>query len=87
MIEAICCGRPVVATDVGANPEFVNKRNGVLVPPQSAGKLAAALEQVLSREWDADVISRTFQRGWNVVAKETFDICRGAVSARVNSLA
>lgn len=81
VIEAICCGRPVVATDVGANPDLISRKNGVLVPPREPERLAAALDQVLSREWDPAAIAGTFQRGWDVVARETFDVCRSAVTS------
>ena len=29
--EALCCGTPVIASNVGGIPEFVNKNNGILV--------------------------------------------------------
>ena len=44
IIEAMACGRPVVATAVGGNPELVTDgRTGILVPPRDPAAVAAAL--------------------------------------------
>ena len=57
ILEAMAAGRPVVATRVGGNPELVRDREtGLLVAPDDAGALAAAIEIVLAspflaREW------------------------------------
>ena len=57
ILEAMAAGRPVVATQVGGNPELVrNRETGLLVAPEDEGALANALETVLAspdlaREW------------------------------------
>ena len=43
MLEAMACGRPVVATRIGGPPEFVPPEAGVLVDPLDVGALSAAL--------------------------------------------
>ncbi len=42
-LEAMACGRPVVATRVGGPPEFVTPEAGVLVDPSDDDSLVAAL--------------------------------------------
>ena len=44
LLEAMACGRPVLATRVGGPPEFVPRDAGVLVDPLDVDALAKALE-------------------------------------------
>ena len=48
ILEALACGRPVVATRIGGPPEFVPAGGGVLVDPLDADELARALETAAS---------------------------------------
>jgi glycosyltransferase involved in cell wall biosynthesis len=43
LLEAMACGRPVVATTVGGPPEFVFPEAGILVDPSDESAVAAAL--------------------------------------------
>lgn len=48
LMEASACGVPVAATAVGGVPELIaDGATGLLVPPNDAGALAAALERLL----------------------------------------
>lgn len=48
-VEAIACGTPVVAFDVGGLPDIVvDRRNGYLAPAHDAAELAAGIVWVLS---------------------------------------
>lgn len=48
ILEAMAASRPVVATDVGGNPETVEDGvTGLLVPPRDPERLAEAIEAVL----------------------------------------
>lgn len=49
LLEAAACGRPIVATDVAGCREVVEDGiNGYLVPVKNAGKLADALEKLIT---------------------------------------
>jgi glycosyltransferase involved in cell wall biosynthesis len=52
--EAMACGLPVVATDVGGMSERVHAGNGALVPPRDPLRLAEALTEMLARHRDYD---------------------------------
>lgn len=76
LVEALACGCPVVATQVGGIPEIVTSDNGLLVTPRDTNALADALDQTLRRAWDRPAISRNMSRTWDDVARETLEICR-----------
>ena len=44
LLEALACGKPVVATRIGGPPEFVPPAGGVLVDPLDVDELTRALE-------------------------------------------
>ena len=70
VLEALACGRPVVATRVGGIPEILNDHCGRLVPARDPRLLAQALASVLDCEWDAEAISARMSRSWDTVAAE-----------------
>jgi glycosyltransferase involved in cell wall biosynthesis len=80
VLEALACGRPVVATRVGGIPEIMNDECGRLVPPRSPVELAQALASVLDTTWDAKPISASHGRSWTTVAAELLDVFHSVVS-------
>jgi teichuronic acid biosynthesis glycosyltransferase TuaC len=57
ILEAMACGIPVVASDVGGNAEGVSKAElGAIVPFDDRIALTNALANALSQNWDAQVI-------------------------------
>ncbi|MFZ5638696.1 MAG: glycosyltransferase [Pseudomonadota bacterium] len=79
LVEALACGRPVVATPVGGIPEVVDAACGLLVPARDPAALAGGLRDALDRDWDEDALSRRFSRGWDAVATDTLRACEEAL--------
>lgn len=79
LVEALACGRPVVATPVGGIPEVVDAESGILVPARDAAALAAGLAQALDRRWDESALARKFSRDWRQVAEDTLEACEQAL--------
>lgn len=85
VVEAIACGRPVVATDVGGTAEIVNESRGVLVRPRDIESLKNGLLFALATRWDPVVISKSIHRTWDDVATETLAVCDRVVAQRRSS--
>ncbi|HEY6985035.1 MAG TPA: glycosyltransferase [Rhodanobacteraceae bacterium] len=81
VVEALACGRPVVATDVGGTAEIVNETNGLLIPPHDPEALAKALARALETRWDSNAIAAQVRRSWDDVARETLRVCEDIVAA------
>jgi len=82
LVEALACGRPVVATPVGGIPEVVDAASGLLVPPRDADALADALAKALAQDWDEAALARRFSRDWEQVARDTLLACEEALAER-----
>jgi glycosyltransferase involved in cell wall biosynthesis len=52
VLEALACGRPVVASAVGGVPELLSQSNGVLVAPDDPVAFGLALDTALQRAWN-----------------------------------
>lgn len=67
LLEAMACGLPVVASDVGGNAEVVPEaRLGTIVPFDDREALTQALDHALSEQWDKDgIITYARDNGWD----------------------
>ena len=70
ILEALACGRPVVATRVGGVPEIVTREAfGILVPPGDDDALANAIAQALKRRWDPEpMVAHARAHSWEAAA-------------------
>jgi teichuronic acid biosynthesis glycosyltransferase TuaC len=70
--EALGCGTPVVATNVGGVPDMIpTEEHGIVVPVENQTALEEALHKALNRSWDhASISTRARSRSWGQVADE-----------------
>ena len=57
-IEAMACGKPIIATALPALQEKIAKDRGVLVPPEDVNALARALDDMLNHYQDYASVDR-----------------------------
>ena len=71
ILEAMACGRPIVATKVGDIARMVPEFAGLLVDdPEDEEALANRVIQVLRRDWETERIrDHVVKQSWNGVAK------------------
>jgi glycosyltransferase involved in cell wall biosynthesis len=67
LLEAMACGVPVVATDVGGNAEVICREDlGTIVPFDDPAALLQALREALRRDWDRAAIREyALQNDWS----------------------
>jgi glycosyltransferase involved in cell wall biosynthesis len=82
IIEALSCGRPVIATNVGGILELVNEDSGILISPRDSRALASAMDNAMDRKWDEHSIAEQFRRGWDEAANELLRTCEMALQQR-----
>lgn len=79
VMEAMACGVPVVATNVGGVPEIVRSEDfGILVPPKDPVRMAEALMFAARKDWNrAEISDAVRRRSWDAVAEEILTEVRG----------
>jgi len=85
ILESMACGRPVVAVNAGAIPEFVDDSVGILCSPDNPTAMAEAIAALYQRDLDtlgAAARARVLQRyTWN----QAFQVQTMAYAALVGS--
>lgn len=74
--EALCCGLPVIASNVAALPELVNKENGILVENANVKELSHAMKKIMSeyKLYDRQKISNNARKKFNYeIVGQMFD--------------
>jgi len=83
VLESLACGRPVVASRVGAVPDLVGPDSGIVVEPDDAAALAHGLRSALERQWNHETIRSTvLDRSWRRNAQRLLEIMEQCIGAR-----
>ena len=82
ILEALACGKPVVAAKVGGIPEIVNSADcGNLFRPHSIEELTLAIQAAVKKKWDPEIIkARITYLTWEKTAKEILALCQARLS-------
>ena len=60
LLEAMGCGIPIVATNVGGVPDLItDNRIGCIVNPKDSEALAKSISNCIEKDWDSDYIHNT----------------------------
>jgi glycosyltransferase involved in cell wall biosynthesis len=74
-VEAMACGKPVVATRNGGSEELINPGVGILVKPKNAQELAKGIQQALIHKWSADQIRKhSLELDWTRLCRKILAI-------------
>jgi glycosyltransferase involved in cell wall biosynthesis len=78
IIEALCCGLPVISTNVGGIPELIDQSNGILINNEDEEALYDAMQQVYlnCKNYNRNFISKSAQRkfSYQTVAKQIEEV-------------
>ena len=91
LLEAMACGRGVIAAAAGAAPEIVTLDTGMLAPARDAGALASTIEAFYQRDLDAmgrrarAHVERSY--GWDTVMRGLLEVYRAVQRWEFNGTA
>lgn len=78
VLEALCCGLPVISTRVGGIAEFINEENGLLIQSEDVNALTAAMKNMIDNyeQYNRSNISINAINNYSypVVGKQYFEI-------------
>jgi teichuronic acid biosynthesis glycosyltransferase TuaC len=73
VLEALSCGRPVVASRVGGIADMVCEESGRLVEPENSRALCEALDLALHQKWEPHEIHRSIAHlSWEAAAEKYY---------------
>jgi glycosyltransferase involved in cell wall biosynthesis len=76
IIEAMACGRPVVAFNSGGIPELITEINGLIANEKTSESFAEAINKSLKTDYDSALISdKAFkEHSLSVIAKKYIEV-------------
>jgi glycosyltransferase involved in cell wall biosynthesis len=85
LLEALACGVPVVATQVGGIPEILSSDELGLLTGREESKVADAIRAALAKTWRADaLIEHVMNLSWDDSARTVRKIFQGALQPDSN---
>ena len=79
--EAMACGKPIVATNVGGLPEAINNDIGMLVKPASSRELALSILEALERKWNQEaILSYATRYSWRNIVGQIINVYEKTLS-------
>jgi len=88
VLEALACGRPIVASHVGGIPDVVRPdRTGLLVPPRNPHTLAITLHTALHRSWSEEEIVATAPPDWEKSGEMIYEVLKNVHSSEQGRIA
>ncbi|SHK88723.1 Glycosyltransferase involved in cell wall bisynthesis [Reichenbachiella agariperforans] len=63
--EAVCCGCPVIASNIGGIPEFIDNSNGVLIDHKN--KLLDSLLTLSNKDWNRKTSATTANKRFSII--------------------
>ena len=80
-IEAMACGKPVVATYNGGSEEIITSADyGLLCEPANPGELAEKILIALDKEWDCDKIGEYAEQfTWENITEEIVAVYKSVI--------
>lgn len=78
VVESLCCGNPVIVTDVGGVAEQLSASNGILIPANNEQALLNAMKNMIDNyaNYDREAIAKqaTALYNYNIIGKQIVDI-------------
>jgi glycosyltransferase involved in cell wall biosynthesis len=78
MVEALCCGLPVIGTDVGGVPEAIDEDNGMIVPSENEEELQSAMSTMMNeyQKYNREKIAFNAQQkySYSTIGKQFLDL-------------
>ncbi len=89
MLEALCCGLPVISTNVGGINEVINKTNGILVESENEEQLANAMKKMILNYNSYNKIeiakNATNEFSYDAIGKKIYEIYNKHMQTNVES--